>query len=72
MSSGLAYLAVAVNPLTAALGAATWMLYVVVYTPLKTRTPLNTVVGAVAGALPTLMGWAAVGGSLSFALAAAD
>ena len=57
-----------VNPLTAALGAATWVLYVVVYTPLKTRTPLNTVVGAVAGALPTLMGWAAVGGSLSFEL----
>jgi protoheme IX farnesyltransferase len=65
---GLCYLAIAVSPLTAALGAATWVLYVVVYTPLKTRTPLNTVVGAVAGALPTLMGWTAVGGSLSFAL----
>jgi heme o synthase len=65
---GLCYLAVAVNPLTAALGAATWVLYVVVYTPLKSRTPLNTVVGAVAGALPTLMGWTAVGGSLSFEL----
>ena len=64
---GLAYLAVAVNWLTAALGAATWILYVVVYTPLKSRTPLNTVVGAVAGALPTLMGWAAVGGALDFA-----
>jgi protoheme IX farnesyltransferase len=65
---GLAYLALAVNPLTAALGAATWILYVVIYTPLKSRTPFNTVVGAVAGALPTLMGWTAVGGSLSFAL----
>ena len=66
--AGLAYLTVAVNPLTAALGAATWVLYVVIYTPLKSRTPLNTVVGAVAGALPTLMGWTAVGGSLSFEL----
>jgi protoheme IX farnesyltransferase len=67
--AGLGYLAVAVSLLTAALGAATWLLYVVVYTPLKSRTPLNTVVGAVAGALPTLMGWTAVGGSLSFELA---
>jgi protoheme IX farnesyltransferase len=64
--AGLAYLAVAVNPLTAVLGAATWILYVVVYTPLKPLTPFNTVVGAVAGALPTLMGWTAVGGSLGF------
>ena len=63
---GLVYLAAAVNLLTAALGAATWILYVVVYTPLKTRTPLNTVVGAVAGAMPTMMGWTAVGGSLAF------
>ena len=37
------------------------------YTPLKSRTPLNTVVGAVAGAMPTLMGWSAVGGSFSLA-----
>ncbi len=64
---GLVWLAVAVNLATAALGALTWLLYVAVYTPLKTRTPLNTVVGAVAGALPTLMGWTAVGGSLSLA-----
>ncbi|HEX4000775.1 MAG TPA: heme o synthase [Pirellulales bacterium] len=68
IASGLLYLAIAVNCLTAVLGAATWILYVVVYTPLKSRTPLNTVVGAVAGALPTLMGWTAVGGSLSFSL----
>ena len=61
---GCCYLALAVNWLTAALGLVTWLLYVVVYTPLKTRTPLNTVVGAVAGALPVLMGWAAVGGRL--------
>ncbi len=63
--AGLIYLGVAVNWLTAALGALTWVLYVAIYTPLKTRTPLNTVVGAVAGALPTLMGFAAVGASFS-------
>ena len=62
---GLVYLWALVNPLTALLGAATWILYVVVYTPLKPLTPFNTVVGAVAGALPALMGWTAVGGSLS-------
>lgn len=43
--------------------AATWVLYVVVYTPMKTRSWWNTVVGAVAGALPVLIGWTAVGGS---------
>ena len=41
---------------------ATWLLYVVVYTPLKRTTPLNTAVGAVAGALPVAIGWCAAGG----------
>lgn len=59
---GLAWLAVLVGPRTAALGLATWILYVGVYTPLKSRTTLNTVVGAVAGAMPVLMGWSAIGG----------
>jgi protoheme IX farnesyltransferase len=58
--SGALLLAYQVNLTTAALGLATWFLYVVVYTPLKRITPLNTVVGAVAGAIPVLMGWAAV------------
>jgi heme o synthase len=62
---GLVYLLAAVNWLTAALGAATWVLYVAIYTPLKRTTPLNTVIGAVAGALPTLMGWSAAGGSFA-------
>lgn len=62
--AGLAYLAVAVNLLTAALGAATLVLYAFVYTPLKRITSLNTVVGAIPGALPPVMGWAAVRGSL--------
>jgi heme o synthase len=65
---GLADLALAVNWLAAALGALTWILYVPLYTPLKRRTPFNTVVGAVAGALPTLIGWAAVRGSFGFSL----
>jgi heme o synthase len=58
---GLGYLAATVSLKTAAIGLLTWVLYVWVYTPLKTRTPANTVVGAVAGALPVLMGWSAVG-----------
>jgi heme o synthase len=61
---GVVYLGCLLNPLTAALGAATWLLYVGIYTPLKSRSPANTAVGAVAGALPILMGWTAVGGRL--------
>jgi protoheme IX farnesyltransferase len=41
---------------------ATWLLYVLVYTPLKRYTPLNTAVGAVAGALPVAIGWLAADG----------
>jgi protoheme IX farnesyltransferase len=63
--AGIGYLGVAVNWLTAAIGLSTWFLYVAVYTPMKPRTPANTVVGAVAGALPVLMGWAAVNGPVS-------
>jgi protoheme IX farnesyltransferase len=66
---GLTWLAVAVNVRTALLGLATWVLYVWVYTPLKSRTPANTAVGAVAGALPVLMGWAAVGGRFDLSAA---
>jgi protoheme IX farnesyltransferase len=61
---GVGYLAVAVGLRTAALGMLTWGLYAWIYTPLKTRTPSNTAVGAVAGALPVLMGWSAVGAPL--------
>lgn len=61
ISVGVAYLAMLVNPLTAVLGLTTWFLYVFIYTPLKIRTSLNTAVGAVAGALPVLMGWSATG-----------
>ncbi|HEV7223382.1 MAG TPA: heme o synthase [Pirellulales bacterium] len=67
--AGAIYLAVLVNPLTSALGVLTWVLYVGVYTPLKSRSHVNTMVGAVAGAMPILMGWAAVGQPLDLAAA---
>ena len=62
--AGVGYLAWMVNFLTALLGLATWLLYAWIYTPLKSRTPANTAVGAVAGALPVLMGWCSVGAPL--------
>jgi protoheme IX farnesyltransferase len=64
LAIGLVLLASAVNLATAGLGLLTWFLYVWIYTPLKSRTSSNTAVGAVAGALPVLMGWAAVGAPL--------
>jgi protoheme IX farnesyltransferase len=63
--AGLAWLFWAVGPRPAALGLLTWVIYVWIYTPLKTRTTANTAVGAVAGALPVLMGWSAVGAPLN-------
>jgi protoheme IX farnesyltransferase len=62
---GVAYLAIAVNLLTALLGLATLLLYLFVYTPLKRITSLNTVIGAVPGAIPPLMGFTAVNNALS-------
>lgn len=67
--AGVAYLGVTVNVLTAALGALTWLIYVGIYTPLKSRSPVNTPVGAVSGALPILMGWTAVGGRFNLTAA---
>jgi heme o synthase len=62
---GLVYLALLVNPLTSLLGAVTLGSYLFLYTPLKRVTWLNTAVGAVPGALPPLMGWAAARGELT-------
>lgn len=62
---GTAILWTAANPLTAGLGAATLALYVALYTPLKRHSSLCTIVGAVPGALPPVMGWAAAAGQLS-------
>jgi protoheme IX farnesyltransferase len=62
---GLIYLALTVNLLTAVLGAVTICSYLFVYTPLKRITTLNTVIGAIPGALPPLMGWTAARGEIS-------
>jgi protoheme IX farnesyltransferase len=59
---GVAYLVVAINWRTGAIALATWFLYGLVYTPLKPRSIYNTAVGAVAGAMPVLIGWAAANG----------
>jgi len=65
-SLGLAVLSVRVTVVTALLGLTVVLLYTLVYTPLKPRTPLCTLVGAVCGALPPMMGWSATGAPLSF------
>lgn len=65
--AGIVLLAVAVNPLAAAVGATTLLSYLFIYTPLKSRAPVNTLVGAVPGALPPVIGWAAARGELGLA-----
>jgi heme o synthase len=50
-----------VGLMTTGVALATWLVYVLAYTPLKTRSPLNTAVGAVSGSLPILIGWTATG-----------
>jgi protoheme IX farnesyltransferase len=62
---GTMYLALLVNPLTSVLGAISFISYLFIYTPLKRLTWLNTMVGAIPGALPPLMGWAAARNELS-------
>jgi len=59
---GLIYLAQTVNLITSVIGAVTLVSYIAVYTPLKRVTSLNTLVGAIPGALPPLMGWTAATG----------
>lgn len=61
---GLAELALRVNLASATVAALTLLSYVVVYTPLKTRTSLATLIGAVPGALPPVIGWAAATGEV--------
>lgn len=57
--AGIALLWIAVNALTAALAAFTAVTYLLVYTPLKRVSSLCTIVGAIPGAIPPLMGWTA-------------
>jgi heme o synthase len=64
MAAGVAWLFVSVNSLTALLSFVTLALYVAAYTPLKRVSSLCTVVGAVAGAMPPVLGWTAAGGNL--------
>jgi protoheme IX farnesyltransferase len=64
-AASLAVLLAGTNPLTAALGMGNIALYALVYTPLKQVSTLNTAVGALVGAVPPLMGWAAATGSLA-------
>ncbi len=62
---GVLCLALFVNVLTASLAAATIAIYVLVYTPMKRVSALNTLVGAIPGALPPLIGWTAATGEAS-------
>jgi protoheme IX farnesyltransferase len=65
-AAGLAYLGLATRqPLAVLVAAVTFVLYAFVYTPLKRVSTLNTLVGAVPGALPPVIGWTAVRGTLA-------
>ena len=54
-----------INPKTAMFGAISIFLYVSIYTPLKTKTPLSVFVGAFPGAIPFMLGWVAASGDFS-------
>jgi protoheme IX farnesyltransferase len=61
------YLFALVNPLTAFLGLTVIVGYVLLYTPLKTRTSVSTAIGAIPGAMPPLMGWTAASNDITLA-----
>jgi heme o synthase len=63
-TAGITVLATRVNDLTALLGLIVVAVYVLVYTPLKTRTSLCTLAGAVCGAIPPMMGWSGAAGRI--------
>src|ERR1700736_38504 len=56
--AGGLYLAATVNILSSLLAISTLLSYLLIYTPLKRKTPLCTLLGAIPGAMPTLIGWA--------------
>jgi len=60
--AGIFYLSLTCNPLSALLAAATIVVYIFAYTPLKRVSTFNTLVGAIPGALPPVVGWAAAAG----------
>lgn len=62
--AGVVYLALVVNFLSALLAAITIILYLLAYTPLKKISTINTLVGAIPGAIPPMIGWAAARGAL--------
>ena len=62
---GLLLIVASANLLAAAVALATLLIYVAIYTPLKRRTSFSTVIGAIPGALPPIIGWAAIAGELS-------
>ncbi|HEX7486640.1 MAG TPA: heme o synthase [Vicinamibacterales bacterium] len=62
---GLALLAVGANWLAAGVAAATLSSYALIYTPLKRKTSLSTIIGGIPGGLPPMIGWAAATGTLS-------
>jgi protoheme IX farnesyltransferase len=64
---GSVYLLATVNALSSALAVFTATTYLLIYTPLKRKTPLCTLAGAVPGAMPPLIGWAAAAGSITSA-----
>ena len=64
-AAGLLLLVLKANLLSAALAAATLVVYLILYTPMKRQTPLSTLVGAVPGALPPLIGWTASHGAVA-------
>ena len=63
--SGGFYLLAAVNALSALLAVSTLLSYLLVYTPLKRKTPLCTLLGAFPGAMPTLIGWAGASATIN-------
>jgi len=63
--AGLVLLAAGANLLSAAVALATLISYAAIYTPLKRRSSFSTVIGAIPGALPPVIGWAAATGTLS-------